>query len=437
MAPHDTASDDDEASPERWADVLEDRGVMDVLPVDRRKFLALAHGFGGASALTALTGCVGGDGGTPEPETVIKTRVEERTVVKTPSGDPDLVRVSSVPVNGTLPIYIGQAEGYFAERNIEVEVTQAVSGSKATAQLATGQLEGTAGATGASTMNAIAQGVGIKAVGARTQILPDRASTLVFLAREEVYEEGMDLEDAAGMTWATNATSSVGHHHVARALKAHGLTFDDITLQTLPFPQMISALDSGAIDIAQEVGALANAAKVNANAKHVEFTGVTSPRSQVAFLQFGEPFINQRRETAVKFLEAYILGIRDMYEYGPFSDRVATIWENATGQPPAILRGGVPAWASKNGRLNEESLLRQQEFWKCLGDQDEIIPKRDLVDNDLRMEALETIGTVDESEEYPSVEQWEQWKSEVDVPFPEKRENHPPSNDGCGGGGIL
>lgn len=420
--------------PEAWADIVEDEGVMDRLPVDRRKFLALAHGFGGAAALSALAGCTGGDGGSGSTPTD-DGGAQRQTTTQTRNGEMELVKVSTVPVNGTLPIYIGQEEGFFAERGIKVEVTATVSGSKATAQLATGQLDGTAGATGASTMNAIAEGVGIKSVADRTRILPDRASTLVFLARKEIYKDGMDLDAAGGLTWATNTTASVGHHHVARALEAHGLSFDDITLETLPFPQMVSALGSGAIDIAQEVGALANAAKAKAGAKHVEYTGVTSPESQVAHLQFGQPFINQRHDVAVKFLEAYILGIRFMYEHGPFSDRIATIWQKYTDQPPAILRGGVPAWASMNGAVNGDSFVRQQEFHKCMGFQDSVIPKEELVANDLREEAIDNIGAVDE--EFPSLDDWEKWKSSVDVTFPAKRENHPPQTNACGGAGQV
>ena len=425
---------EEQDDPEAWADHLEDEGVMDTLPVNRRKFVALASGFGGASALTSLTGCLGqentggGSGGTT------KTPEQTQAGKSTPKGEPEVVRIASVPVSASLPLYIAK-ENFLPQRNIELKLNRAVSGSKVTAQLASGQLEGSAGATGASVMNAINKGIGIKSVCDRTRFIPDRQSTLAFLARKEVYKDGFDLSDAGGLTWATNATSSVGHYHVARALEAHGLSWNDIEFKTLPFPQMVSALSSGAVDITQEVGALVQVAKSKAGAKHVEWTVETSPETQVAHIQLGGPFINQRRNTAVKFIEAYIEATRWMYEQGPFSDKMVKIWKKYTDSSADALLGGVPPWASKNGKVNGDSFVRQQEFWKCMGFQDSIVSKGDLIANDLRKEAVSNIGAAEQ--EFVPLDTWKEWQKQSPAEFPAKGENNPPSKGKCGGGAVT
>ena len=436
---------EDADDPEAWADVVEDAGLMDRLPLNRRKFLGLAHGFGGAAALSALAGCSGGDGGdggdggsttTASGDGGSTTTPEETQQDRqTPAGELEVVKISTVPVSSTLPIYVAQEEGFFEERGIKTELTATVSGSKATAQLATGQLDGTGGATGASTLNAIAQGIGIQAVTDRLHILPDRQSALEFLAADGVYEEGMTLADMGGMTWATNTTASVGHYHIGRALQAHGLTFDDIEFTTLPFPQMVSALQSGSVDMVQEVGALASVARNNANAHHLEWTTATTPECQVAMYQFGEPFINQRPETAVRWIEGYLLGVRKMYEYGPFSQEVIDIWTEYADSSPAALKGGIPPWAHANGGIAAEDLERQQDFFSCMGQMESKVNMDDFVNTELLDEALSTIGTADR--DFPSLETWEEWQGMVEVDFPAHGENHPPETTTCGGAGSM
>lgn len=406
--------------------------------VNRRKFLTLVQGVGGATALTALSGCLDGDGdGGDGADGGDGGDGQATTVQGDPSpGDPEVVTITTVPANATLYIYIAQERGYFAERNIQVELVQIASASDATAQMATGQLDGAGGATGASTMNAIAEGVGIKSVVDRTRHLPDRGSALQFLVREEEYTDGMTIADTAGLTWCTNAKPSVGGHHVSRALNAHGLTYDDIAgLEILPFPQMVSALDSGAVDVAQVVDPLASVARAQAGAKHLEYCSQTSPDSQVAHLQFGEPFINQRRDVAVGVIEGYILGMRDFFEEGPFTDQMIDIWTTYTDQEAASLLNGMPPSANLNGRVNGDSFVRQQEFWVCQGYQQEVVPPEEIIDNELREEALDNIGRVDE--DFVPVETFNQWLEESEGSFAPMGDVTEPDTDECGGAGGL
>lgn len=434
----DTPRDDGE--PEKWADILEDNGVIDELPVNRRKYLALASGFGSATALSALGGCTGQEGSESTPK---GTETQQQGDTSTPmettqatQGDLETVRIATIVSPADLPMFIAQEEGYFADRGIEVEFSQIVSGAKVTAQLSTGQLDATGASIGASTINAIAGGINLNVVADMTRFLPNLPSSLTFLAREEVYSEGMTLADTEGLTWAINAEANVTHHHVARALEANGLSFDDITLEAIPFPQMVSALGSGAVDIAQEVGALVAVAKQNAGAKHIEYTMKTSPNSQVAQLTFGAPFVNQRREVAVKFIEAYILGIRDLWDTGPYTDRSVRLWTKYTDQSEGALKAGVPFWTHRNGGpVNVESLLNQQEFYNCMGFLDESVGRNDIILPEIREEALETVGGVEE--DFPTPADWERYQENTAVPLPPAGEPNVPGADACGGAGSI
>lgn len=424
-------------------DLLEDRGAFDHLDVDRRQFLALAHGFGASAALGAVAGCTGGGGGTPEPETVIKTKIEERTVVKTATerqqeasqGDLDTVRASVVPVITSIPLLIGQNQGFFEEEGIELTTSTAVSASKETAGLATGQIDLAGGSIGASTVNAINRGIGLRVAAERLRMFPGLPHILQWEARPDIYEDGMTLADGEGLTWVTNATDNVSHYMMGRALEVHGLSFDDIEHTTLPFPQMVSALEGGSADFVMIIGALAAKARAQGVAEHLEYVSRANPNGQVAGMIAGAPFLNQRPDVAKRFFRAYVRSIRQYFEWGPYSDEVINVFTTETDSPAVIAENSPIVMMHQNGQVNADDLMRQVDFFNCLGSAESTVSEDQLIDTSLLDEAVDELGAVDDP--LMSQEEFDAIMADAPSSLPPMQDVNEPEATECGGAGPL
>ncbi|MGQ4557564.1 ABC transporter substrate-binding protein [Halobellus sp. GM3] len=424
-----------EKEPEALADELEDSGRLESLPLGRRKFIALAHGFGGTAALTALAGCSGGGGNGTATEggssggTATQTPAE--TQQQKSEGEMDTVNASILPLLSSIPLYVAQSEGYFEEENIEVNLAKSISGAKETSRLATGQLDLTGGSIGASTLNAINRGIGMRVVADRVKFLPKAPSLLQMQINSSQYQEGMTLADTEGMVYATNGTANVSTYTLGRVLTAHGLTMDDIELKTMPFPQMISAFEGDSIDAAMNIGALGTQTRSKGLAQHAEYVSRTSPRVQIGNIIMSSAFMNQRPDVAKRWLKAYIKGIRRYYELGPYSDEVVSTYTEATDSPAVVMKGAPPVYLNRNGLVNEDSLLRQQDFFDCRGKIDSKVKKSEMIDLSLTKEAASEIGEVENpllsESEISSV------LGNAGVDLPEPKSQMVPDSNSCGG----
>lgn len=376
-------------------------------PPTRRAYL------GAAASTAVLAGCTGA--------------LDDATT--TTSSKPEDVRATAAVPLTALPVHLARRYGYLEERGISVSFQRAISGAKETPKLASGQIDATLGSIGASTINAIARGIPMKIVAPGTMNVAGVPSIDRFLVRTEQYDDGMDVSDVEGMTVAGNAEANVVEYEIGLALAAHGLSFDDVEYVTMPFPQMISAFQSGSIDVANEVGSLSTAAIEEGVARHLEYASETSAGTQVAAVVYGEPFVNQRPDTARKFMEAYLLGVRKYYELGPWSDPVVETYGEAAGNSGESLRSTTPLWVDRNGSLATDSIMQMQEFFACRGHVDETLSEDELVDARWVNDALETIGRVDEASVTPA--RWREMKSNAARDFAEVRSNDTPDSWSC------
>lgn len=375
-------------------------------PVSRRRFLDVAQATGAAVTLGALAGCAGGDGGDGsgggDGSDGGGTPSGGQTTTAQTSRKMEEVKFSFVPSTATAPIWLAQEFGYFEERGITITGTTSISGSKETAQLGTGQLDHSVGAVGASTFNAIANDVSIKFSCDEASATPGLPIGNRYYIRDGLWQDGMTFEDVeTPVTIATNAPASVGEYMLARTIAIHdNLSWDSVKVELLPFPQMISAMGSESIDIAQQIDPLGPVMEQKLNAHFLEYSNRPTPDQQVAGIIVGGPFLEKRPEVARKWHEAYILGIRDLYELGGYAgEEVAPVVAKALDRDESSIVRAIPYLPNKNGKLQEDNVVAQQEYLACQGYVEKPVSREEMFANDVREAALDEIGRVPEEEE--------------------------------------
>ncbi|HZS01420.1 MAG TPA: ABC transporter substrate-binding protein [Chloroflexota bacterium] len=339
------------------------------------------------SALAALTllaaGCAPGSGApAPAAPTSAPTAATAPTTASPPAAAPTSapapttahVRVATQNVAGDVLIHWAADRGYYQQEGLDVEIVPILDASQMTPALATEQVD-IAGIGGTAPMwNAVVRGVPLKLVLDKGTFKPG-ADFGGLVVRKELYDAGRvrRLEDFRGLTVGLIPPGKASGNGavLANALRPLGITFDDLTIQPMPFPDMVPALTNGAIDAAilgepfllraERAGA---ATKIAANAE-------LYPNYTVSALCFTPTLYASPAARA--YSRAYVRAAREYLSAlaGPpgnsTREQVDAVMARFTGIDAAIVRDMVPVGYSPNALPNRDSLLYTYQFFRELG----------------------------------------------------------------------
>lgn len=223
------------------------------------------------------------------------------------------VKVGSSPVMSSAGIYLAQEMGFFAKEGLNVEVSDfANSGAPMTALLAKGELDVGAGNLTSGLFSAMAQGYGFKIVADKGHIEKNR-DYLGLLVRADHIQSGRykQLSDLKGFKMALTALDGVSQQIlVEKFLSKAGLKAADVQFVKLSYAEMNVALKTKQIDASIQLEPFLSKAHEEGFAKVVAGGSEAYPEQQSAALIFSPQFMKNRRPDAVKFMKAYIKGVR-------------------------------------------------------------------------------------------------------------------------------
>lgn len=362
----------------------------------RRTFLAA----GGSTAAIAVAGCLGGD-------------------------NPDEVSFGTLPIAAVAEVFIADELGYFEERDIELDTERIEGFGQVVPRLASGDMDVATGSITAGLTNAIAGGQPVRVVADQTQYWEQQPSANRFWVHEDYYTEDMTVDTLSEQlpeefTYAVNVEGGSITYLLGRLLTHTDITFENVEIVEMPFPQMVSAMAEGDIDMCSIPDPAGLQMASEAGAGQLMYGSQLAPRMQIGVYLYGEPFMDERPDVARRWLEAYLLGVREYYEMGGFQDEaVADIISEAIELPAAVIRSSVPSLPHKNGRVNTDSLLSQQAFFECRGFMDETVEASEMVNEQFLEEALENVGELDDEEATPAVSTIDEWRENAPTPWPE------------------
>lgn len=311
------------------------------------------------------------------------------------------VRVGTTSSSSDAPLFIADKKGYFKQEGLEVEFTPFDSAAKMIAPLGTGQLEVGAGAPTAGFFNAVARNVNIKIVADKGS-MPPGYGYLAFLVRKDLVDSGKykGYTDLKGMKIALPAPGTTTDSTLNEALKRGGLKWGDVEVTYLGFPQHVIALQNKAVDASVTTEPSVTRAVQMGAAVRIAGGDEVHPNQQLAVILYSADFIKQRPDDARKFMRAYLKAARDYNDAlregklaGPNADEIIGILtQTTTIKDPKVYKAITANGVNPDGRINEDSLRKDFQFFKDRGLIEGNLSVDQVVDSSFVDAALKDLG---------------------------------------------
>lgn len=170
------------------------------------------------------------------------------------------LKLGLIPIADVAPIFIGIEQGFFAEEGLTVATEFAAGGANAIPTLIAGDIDFAFGAY-PSFFSAVQEGLPLLIATEANRAAP------LFGGLYSMPDSGIVTPaDMAGKTVAVNTLNNLVQLAVEAQLVAVGLSLDDVTLVSLPFPDMVATLERGDVDVISVVEPFGTIARNSLNA---------------------------------------------------------------------------------------------------------------------------------------------------------------------------
>jgi len=284
------------------------------------------------------------------------------------SGSADHLRAGVGPLLAHAGIFLGQDRGHFRDLNLDIEYVQFPGGAAdMAAPLTVNQLDVANADPSAAFLNALARGVPLRFVADGNHTEPGH-SPAAWVIRKDLIDSGTikDLPDLKGKKLSGVIRGSAIDSEVNRTLAKAGLSASDADVEYLGFPDSLAALASKALDGVIEVEPLVTAA-VQQNIG-VRWKGMDELfGAQQGTVIMLSPNLAARREVATRFVQGYLLGVRDYLDaFNQGIDRdavISVLINNTTVKDPALYSVmSLPAF-DPNGAMLVQSMKDLQQWY--------------------------------------------------------------------------
>jgi NitT/TauT family transport system substrate-binding protein len=311
------------------------------------------------------------------------------------------VKVGIINSISDAPILIADKKGYFKEEGLSVEYSTFDSAANMIAPLGAGQLDVAAGGTSAGLFNAVARGIDMRVVADKASD-PAGYGFAPLLVRSDLVDSGRfkTLKDLKGMTVAISAKGSSSWPELDAVTKKAGLKFSDVNEVALDYPDHVIGLKNKSVDASITIEPFATAVIESGAAKRIMGNDEYYLNQEVAVLIYGGQFIRTHHDAALKFMKAYIRGVRyyndalkDGRLAGRTSDDVISILAASTKmKDPALYRKIVPSGVDPNGKVNVASMERDMAFYRSEGLVQGGVTAAQTVDTSFAADAVKQLG---------------------------------------------
>ena len=308
------------------------------------------------------------------------------------------VRVGVIGLLADAGIYVAAEKGYFREAGIDLKLEPFNTSVKMLPALSTGDLDVATGGIAASLFNGIARGLPIITVGDKGSQKKGMGTNAVVLAKA-VADRGevKSVRDLRGKPIALLGPGALSEYQWSVVLGRDGLTLKDVEPKYMSFPDMTTALGTGAVvaGMSSEPNVTLGIKK-GALVKWIDWADV-APGDQAGVIFYNVDFARKRPEAARKFMVAYVRGIRAMHdalrEGGAKKEELVQIMIKHTPlKDPAIYRDIEWSYVNPDGAVNTKSVAAQQDFFVKSGRVEKPVPIEKVVDNSFAEYAVKVLG---------------------------------------------
>lgn len=293
-------------------------------------------------------------------------------------------------------VYTALSQGYFKEQGIDIQLVNFRSAAVMVPSLAKGELDVGGGSPSAGLYNAAAREITIRVVADRGTVHPKGYH--VWMIRKDLVGSIKDGKDLKGKSIAVPAKGTTSHAEVLAVLEQAGLTEQDIKLVELGFPEMGAAFSNKGIDLGLVVEPFVLVNQQQGFAEVWKTSDQVFPGHTVSVLLYSPKFISERGDVAERFMVAYLKGVRDYNDAffkgdaGKKAAVVKALLANTTIKNATDFdKMGMPAM-NPNGRVNVDSLAKDQEIFRKAGLVQKPADMTKLVDHRFVDKAVKVLG---------------------------------------------
>lgn len=291
-----------------------------------------------------------------------------------PAGANDVIRVGYGPYLSGGGVFIAQDKGYFEKMGVTVELRRFDDGSLAVPATVAGELDLTNLPAAANLFNGIARGAPIAVFADWGNNRPGHGYT-AFMVSRKLHDEGVrtiaDLATLKGRKVGVNALGSINHYNAAQILLKAGLNpaTDVQWVFNVPQPDLMKMLGQAQLegtDLSYNLVAFATA---NGIGDVIAGGDEIAPNFQIAAFAGRRDFLTGKHEVMVRFMMAYLQGIREFDAAAGAPDRdpriLAILAKYTTFNKPELIKAFAPhwAWLDEDGMPQIDSIMKMQEFW--------------------------------------------------------------------------
>lgn len=297
--------------------------------------------------------------------------------------------IGTIGAASDAPLFIADANGYFAAQGLKVKFVRFDSAAKAIPSLSSGEIDVGSGATSAGLYNAVGRGLGIKIVADKARNAKGYGFESI-MVRSDLIDSGKvkSLKDFKGLKVAISAKGNSEDALMNYALTKNGLSIKDIDPVYLGFPNQIAAYANKGIDASLTVEPTVTKLLQIGVAKKLITADDVFPDFQTAVIYYSPKFIHDQPENAKKFMVALVKAIRfydgslkDGHIAGPNADAVINILVKYSFiKDPAVHRAIVSQAVDPNGDINRPSLQMAWQYFKNAGQIDGKVTLDDVID---------------------------------------------------------
>lgn len=276
------------------------------------------------------------------------------------------VKIGYIPSDSFAVLYL-MTERYLMPAGVNVQLVRLPSGAEITTQVATGQLQVGGAGMGAAGFNAVAAKLPIEFIAPlHMGYLED-----YFTVRKAVWGSQVKrIADLKGRPVALNTRGAAVEWMLDQVLRRDGITIKDVQIKIMPFPDMVPALESGAVEaailtepfptLAEEKGVAVRPLPRPAGAKATPITA--------AF--WNTEWAKANADLAHRVMVAYVRAARDLAAgggHGWHEDRNVDVMVKYTSAKKEVIKKARPHVVDPNLELDASTLDSMQKLNADLG----------------------------------------------------------------------
>jgi NitT/TauT family transport system substrate-binding protein len=276
------------------------------------------------------------------------------------------VKIGYIPSDSFAVLYL-MSERYLMPAGVNVQLVRLPSGAEITTQVATGQLQVGGAGMGAAGFNAVAAKLPIEFIAPlHMGYLED-----YFTVRKAVWGSQVKrIADLKGRPVALNTRGAAVEWMLDQILRRDGITIKDVQIKIMPFPDMVPALESGAVEaailtepfptLAEEKGVAVRPLPRPAGAKATPITA--------AF--WNTEWAKANADLAHRVMVAYVRAARDLAAgggHGWHEDRNVDLMVKYTSAKKEVIKKARPHVVDPNLELDASTLDSMQKLNAELG----------------------------------------------------------------------